>query len=143
MTRITAGRVPRHPEAFSHDLGIRRRRPRQESRDHLAFIRTLPCLICGSRKVEAAHIRARSPAYGKRGVGAGEKPDDKFTVPLCVDHHQQQHAVNEMTFWTLVGIDPFAIALSLFGCSGDEDAGEMVVKQARTLAHVKRSVSSR
>jgi hypothetical protein len=127
-----AGRVPIEPEAFSRDLGTRRRRPRAQSREHLAFVRTLPCLVCGSRKtVQAAHIRMASKTYGKRGTGMGEKPDDKFTVPLCPMHHTEQHAGNEMTFWAKQGIDPFKVALTLFAHSGDDEAAEAVIREAR------------
>jgi hypothetical protein len=131
MTRNIAGRVPIHPEAFSHDLGLKRKRPRVENAAHLAFIRKLPCLICASRNVQAAHIRAGNPHYGKRATGLGEKPADHWTVPLCMAHHHEQHQGNEMEFWTRHGIDPFKLALALFVASADEEAGELVVKQAR------------
>jgi len=129
---LRAGRIPIPSEAFSHDLGMRRKRPRQEARNHIKFIRTLPCLVCGSRKgVQAAHIRSRNPVYGKRGTGAGEKPDDKFTLPLCQEHHAKQHQGNEMAFWARYDIDPFAVALALFAASGDEDAGELILQEVR------------
>lgn len=52
---------------------------------HLAFIRTLPCLICG-RPSEAHHL-LRTP---ERGIG--RKSDDRHTVPLCDPHHDGLHA---------------------------------------------------
>ena len=128
-----AGRIPIHPEAFSNDLRPNRKRPRQENDAHLKFIRTLPCLICGtrSRNIQAAHIKSASAAYGKRHTGAGEKASDCWTVPLCADHHSIQHQQGEMVFWRGYGIDPFAKALALFAASGDEDAAELVVREAR------------
>lgn len=126
-----AGRIEIPKTAFSHDLRSRHKRPRQEMRDHLKFIRSLPCLICGTRRnVQAAHIRSASPAYGKRSTGAGEKPDDKFTLPLCAHHHQSQHCLSEMYFWKSHHIDPFAVALALYGASGDDEAADLIVKQA-------------
>jgi hypothetical protein len=126
-----AGRIPIHPEAFSHDLRSRSKRPRQEMREHLNFIRGLRCLICGTRKdVEAAHIRAASPAYGKRSTGVGEKPSDTFTLPLCRAHHAEQHRCAELTFWKHHNIDPFAVALSLFAASGDEERAELIIREA-------------
>lgn len=128
------GRVPIHPEAFSHDLGLRRRRPRQHTDQHLRFIRTLPCLACGKRNnIEATHIRAASALYGKRHPGAGEKPDDRWTVPQCRLCHtaQHQHHAGELAYWGVVGINPFETALALFGCSEDEEAAELVIKMAR------------
>jgi hypothetical protein len=127
-----AGRVPIDREAFSRDLGIRRKRPRIENAAHLKFIRSLPCLICGThRDVQAAHIRAANPHYGKRGTGLGEKSADHWTVPLCVGHHCLQHRSNEMEYWTMQAIDPFKVALALFASSGDEEAGELIIKEAR------------
>lgn len=43
--------------------------------------------------IEAAHVRFGS------GAGMGQKPCDFFAVPLCRDHHAQQHTVGEGTFW--------------------------------------------
>jgi hypothetical protein len=93
--------------------------------------RSLACLICGTRRnVQAAHIRAGSPAYGKRSTGAGEKSSDMWTLPLCADHHQSQHCLSEMYFWKSHNIDPFAVALALFAASGDDEAADLIVKEA-------------
>lgn len=132
MPNIRPGRVPIHPEAFSHDLGWRRRRPRQHGRDHLKFIRSLPCVVCGSRNnIQAAHIRMANPVYGKRHTGAGEKSSDKFCTSLCGHHHAEQHMAGEAFFWRRYGIDPFQVATSLFAHSGDDEAAELVIKMAR------------
>lgn len=127
-----AGRIPIHPEAFSHDLGLKRKRPRLERDGHLKFIRGLPCLICGARKdIQAAHIRMASPVYGKRHIGAAEKSSDHWTLPLCQAHHALQHQGNELAFWQDYGIDPFKVALSLFASSGDDETAELILKMAR------------
>lgn len=94
-------------------MTLRQRQPRERDDKHLRFIRSLPCCICGRYDVEAAHIRTASLAHGKNHTGMGEKPSDKWTVPLCVGHHREQHTMNEMTFWKLHGIDPFMLALTL------------------------------
>lgn len=126
-----AGRIPIDPQAFSHDLAVKRKRRRQTNADHLKFIRGLPCLCCGSRKdIQATHIRSGSPQYGKRRTGLGEKPGDHWTLPLCAEHHALQHETDEMAFWGRRRIDPFAVALALFAASGDDDAGELIVRQA-------------
>lgn len=130
--RHIAGRVPTHPEAFSLDSPGRRKRPREHDRDHLKFIRTLPCLVCGSRNtIQAAHIRAGNAVYAKRATGAGEKPSDQWCLPLCAAHHEEQHRGNEITFWRQHGIDPFRVAQSLYQLCGDEAAAELVIKLAR------------
>jgi hypothetical protein len=43
--------------------------------------------------IEAAHVRMGS------GAGLGQKPDDWRCVPLCGDHHRQQHSTSEPDFW--------------------------------------------
>lgn len=130
-----AGRVPIDPQAFTHDGGGKRKRPRTLAQDHLKFVRGLPCLICLTRNaVQAAHLRAGNPVYAKRSVGLGEKPDDRWSLPLCAAHHAEQHRGNELAFWKSYGIDdPFAICLAIYNHSRecDEEAAELVVRLAR------------
>ena len=58
-----------------------------------------------------------------------EKPDDKWTVPLCRRHHDEQHNHgDELDWWALQGIDPFLLALSLHGASGDEEAAIQIIQ---------------
>jgi hypothetical protein len=104
------------------------RQPRQHSEKHLAFIRQLPCLCCGDNtSTEAAHIRFSSLQAGKRQVGKGERPDDKWTVPLCGSHHRTQHQDNERAFWANHQVDPIFIALALWGATGNHELGEQIV----------------
>lgn len=125
-----AGRIPIHPEAFSR---VRQRQPRRQSSDHLKFIRSLPCVVCGSRKnVQAAHIRMANRVYGKRETGMSEKSSDKFCTSLCAEHHAEQHTGNEAEFWKRYGLDPFFIATALYAHSGDEETASDVIKLART-----------
>lgn len=62
---------------------------------HLAYIRSLPCLFCGSAPPnEAAHFRA--------GVtGMGTKPHDYYTFAMCRRHHdeQTQSKKGELGWW--------------------------------------------
>lgn len=130
-----AGRIAIPPTAFSIER-TKQRRPRVENKDHLGFIRSLPCMICGTHaNVQAAHIRARSTLYRKRQAGTAEKPDDKWAVPLCAEHHlfgdDAQHDFNELIWWANHGIDPFGLALGLFGCQGDVEEAEGIIEQAR------------
>lgn len=131
--RHQAARILAPLTAFAHDLGLRRKRPRIENAQHLKFIRSLPCLVpgCSRRDVEAAHIRMASPAYGKRHTGLAEKPADHWVLPLCLGHHAMQHKVGEQEFWTWASVDPFPVALALFACSGDEDAGDLIIREAK------------
>ncbi len=104
---------------------------------HLARIRTLPCLRCGRlNESEAAHIRYGSLLHGKRDTGMAEKPDDRWTVPLCASCHRTsqgaQHKSNEKQWWARLGIDPLATAAFLYShlSVGDETAAHAVAANA-------------
>ena len=49
--------------------------------------------------IECAHVRNGS------GAGMGQKPDDWRVVPLCSEHHRNQHIVGEQTFWKGIDIE--------------------------------------
>ncbi|QIO34348.1 DUF968 domain-containing protein [Bradyrhizobium sp. 1(2017)] len=92
------------------------RDPRQRDERYLAYIRTLPCCICGDNtSTEAAHLRVGliSASTPKRATGMGEKSSDKWALPLCSRHHREQHRMNELEFWASYGINPFELAISL------------------------------
>lgn len=99
--------------------------PRIKDLAHLDFIRQLGCVVCGG-PAEAAHVRFASAKYGTH-TGMGRKPDDCFTAPLCREHHTEQHRGSEAAFWHRLGIDPHAMALSLYRVSGDVVRGEKII----------------
>lgn len=124
-------RILRPSTAFSV-AGSRRKHPRIENKNHLSFIRKLPCVVCGTRRhVEAAHVRMGNPLYGKPPAGMAEKPDDKWAVPLCPPHHDEQHSMNEAQFWVALAVDPLQLALALFNSTGDEERAEQIVRSHR------------
>jgi hypothetical protein len=102
---------------------LRQRDPRQVDERHLKFIRTLECCLpfC-KREAEAAHLRMSNLAIGKRETGRGERPSDSYVVPLCPYHHRIgidcQHNSNEKEWWGRAGLNPWAIASSLWIESG-------------------------
>jgi hypothetical protein len=54
-------------------------KPARDSR-YLAWIRTLPCVVCGTtRGIEASHT-------GPHGLG--QKSPDSSAIPLCSKHHR-------------------------------------------------------
>ncbi len=124
-------RLPYHPEAFRLSHGLKR--PREKTAAHLDFIRSLPCCICGS-EAEAAHVRMGAMEYGKPPTGGGEKPSDKYTVPLCPKHHRlgndSQHAHNEASWWHSHGINPIVLSALLWQVSGDIEAGTLICQNA-------------
>lgn len=93
---------------------------------HLAFIRSLPCLLSGG-PAEAAHVSYKDPDYGKTGRGIGQKEGDNWTVPLSHEHHMRQHSMGEKQFWNEVGIDPCSIAQQLWECTGDRDRALVII----------------
>ena len=118
---------------------LRQRQPRVRDERHLRFIRTLACLATGrAEDVDAAHIRFSDMRFGKRETGKGERPDDKWTVPLSRDQHADQHRGSERKFWERHGIDPLRIAQELYSVSGDTEAGEAIIRRARHLAEKVR-----
>ena len=111
---------------------LRQRQPRKHDNGHLDFIRSLPCCVCGDNTTtEAAHIRYQDPRAGKRYVGKGEKPDDKWAVPLCGKHHREQHGTGERIFWAGYDIEPIILALALFCVSGDYASGVQIIEANR------------
>src|SRR5215471_16278683 len=108
---------------------VANRKPKPDShrrRQHLAFVRQLPCVACGkAAPSEAAHVRT-----GTDG-GTGVKPGDRYAVPLCTACHAKQHRIGELTFRSALRIDPLNVALRLWTVSADLKAGERTVFRAR------------
>ena len=111
---------------------LRQRQPRQRDERHIRFIRSLPCLTSGrTESVDAAHVRYGNAELGKRPTGKGERPDDRWTVPLSRDQHADQHRHGEREWWARQGIDPLKVARDLYSVSGDTEAGEAIVRKVR------------
>jgi hypothetical protein len=104
-------------------MTLRQRTPRERDEKHLAFVRTQECCLpfC-KRAAEPAHLRMENLAIGKELTGKGEKPSDCFVCPLCPYHHRDgidcQHNSNEKEWWERTGLNPWAIAASLWIESG-------------------------
>jgi hypothetical protein len=82
---------------------------RQRSKEHLRFVASQPCLVCGRVPSQAHHVRYAQPK------GLGIKVSDEFTVPLCAIHHTENHATgDERNWWAALKIDPLGIAASLW-----------------------------
>jgi hypothetical protein len=108
------------------------RQPRKHDEKHLQFIRGLSCVVCGDNtSTEAAHVRFAERRVAKRDVGKAEKPDDKWTLPLCGRCHREQHDEGERMFWHSRNIDPIYVCLALAFWSGDNEAGEVIVRERR------------
>ena len=60
-------------------------------RKRLVEIRKLPCVVCGSSPVDAAHSNQSS-----HGKGMGLKACDAKTIPLCRNHHVEYDQFQKM-----------------------------------------------
>jgi len=67
-----------------------------------SFCRTLPCCVCEApAPSDPAHVRSR---------GAGGR-DRENVVPLCREHHVEQHSAGIETFGSRYGVDLSEIAV--------------------------------
>ena len=82
---------------------------RLRDKNHLKFVASQPCLVCGRQPCDPHHLRFAQP----RAIGM--KVSDEFTVPLCRGHHRQLHqAGNEVTWWEKLEINALEIAKCLW-----------------------------
>lgn len=66
---------------------------RLEDKAYLESYRSAKCIVCGTTEtVVPAHIRSG-------WFGMGNKPSDTLTLPLCHEHHAEQHKTGEERFW--------------------------------------------
>jgi hypothetical protein len=81
----------------------------ERDRNHLRFVASQPCLVCGRTPSDAHHIKFAEQRAMARKVS------DKFTVPICRLHHRELHRLgNERDWWEKKEIDPLSIAASLW-----------------------------
>ena len=123
------------------------RTPRVKNDRHRQFIKTLPCVCCLVEGIEQQaddpmHIRSGSDLHGKEAAGGGQTSDDRWTLPGCRPHHNQQHAAAELRFWADRGIDPFLLALTLWGLTGNYYGAVQVLRVHAALAASRKGVSS-
>jgi hypothetical protein len=86
---------------------------RIRDRDHLAFVASQPCLVCGRTPAQAHHLKfAQSRSMSL-------KVSDEYTVPLCNVHHDQLHrSGDERAWWARNGIlEPLKFADRLWAAS--------------------------
>ncbi len=89
-------------EAFSRPVPVR-------DKEHLRYVASQPCLVCGRSPGQAHHVRFAQP----RAIG--RKVSDEWAVPLCATHHRSLHTVgDEEKWWEAGAIDPIAHAERLW-----------------------------
>ena len=98
-----------HPKGIDKNTLTLAEPRRVRDRDHVRYVATQPCLVCGRQPSDAHHLRfVQSRALGR-------KVSDEFTVPLCRGHHREVHRHgDEGAWWQKVGIDPLPLARALW-----------------------------
>lgn len=78
------------------------------------WIKSRCCSVKGCPRIDIvpAHVRCDLPADALKG-GTRLKPHDIWIIPLCNDHHAEQHA-GERSFAIKYKLDPVALARTLF-----------------------------
>jgi DNA recombination protein Rad52 len=110
LNRLT-GQNSAEPDAPEIDKSVLTLAAPKRVRDdqHLAFVATLPCLICGRAPSQAHHLRFIQPR------ALGRKASDEWVVPLCNLHHRSLHdGGNEEAWWMQHRIDAAAEAARLW-----------------------------
>lgn len=94
---------------------------RKRDKQHLRFVASQPCLICGRAPSDAHHLRFAQPR------AMGRKSSDEFVVPLCRTHHRENHRTGrEESWWASVSIDPLEIATKLWSFSHGSGSDSVV-----------------
>lgn len=97
---------------------------RLRDKDHLRFVASQPCLVCGRQPTEAHHLKFSQPS------ALGRKVSDEFTVPVCALHHRDLHTTgNELAWWERKQIDPMPTARNLWA----ESHGWLQEQEALTV----------
>jgi hypothetical protein len=98
------------------------RAPDREWRKHRRFVVSHECIVtlkrtgeCSAGKPQFAHVRSAANA------GKSVKSFDWYGVPLCNDHHKEQHDHGAETFMTKYGIDLWARAAEFTAKSTDHE----------------------
>jgi DNA recombination protein Rad52 len=82
---------------------------RIRDKEHLRYVASQPCIVCGRNPAQAHHLRFAQPR------ALGRKVSDEWTIPLCSTHHRVLHSVgDEEQWWKEKGIDPTAHAVRLW-----------------------------
>jgi hypothetical protein len=99
----------RQSKQGSKDVTVIGKPVRERDREHLKFVATQPCLVCGRTPSDPHHIK-----FAEQRM-MGRKVSDRFTVPICRLHHRELHRrSNERGWWQKQQIDPLPIAAKLW-----------------------------
>ena len=98
-----------HADPVSEEVTTIGKPVRERDRDHLKVVAAQPCVVCGRTPSDPHHIKFAEQRAMARKVS------DRFTVPICRLHHRELHRRgDERAWWQKQGIDPLALAASLW-----------------------------
>lgn len=109
-----------------------RKRP-GDSRAHLAWIATLPCIVTGTEPcADAHHLLGNMDGLPK---GMSRKNEDRWAVPVINAIHREAHAAgDDEAYFRSKGLDARAIAAALWRVSGNTEAARRIIFRARQAA---------
>ena len=82
---------------------------RVRDREHLKYVASQPCLVCGRQPCQAYHLTFAQPR------ARGLKTSDEWAVPLCALHHRELHdRGNERAYWERKDINAARAASELW-----------------------------
>ena len=118
-------------EPISQEVTVIGKPVRERDRDHLRFVASQGCLVCGRTPSDAHHIRfAEQRAMGR-------KVSDRFTVPICRLHHRELHRRgNESAWWRRQGIDPLVSAADLWGRTHAVEPAAVTIVGDESMRHL-------
>ena len=93
---------------------------------HLAFIRTLPCVVAGGQ-AEAHHLLF-VPTNER---GGAMKSGDCWTIPIGHWHHMKLHETGERSYLAALSIYGPGLAALLYQMSGNTDACLRALQECR------------
>lgn len=71
------------------------------------------CQGCLNTEIVQAHIRCDLPHDAEKG-GTGIKSGDRWSIPLCNEHHMEQHRIGERAFYEKYKIIALDLATALW-----------------------------
>lgn len=128
------------PARIKRQVIRQRKLPREgDSKSHLTWIKTLPCLLCGRMADHPHHLLRGVDSLPK---GMGRTNPDRWAIPACWRCHEAIHgAADDEAFLAARGYSGRDVAFALWGVSGDTEAGLRIVLRAFQAARLNRKAA--
>jgi hypothetical protein len=126
---VPADSNPAKPYVVASKIRLKKISPisklqRIRNKEHLKFVTSQCCLVCGKQPSDAHHLRFAQPR------ALGRKVSDEFTVPLCRAHHRELHRHgDELKWWDNIKIDAMAAAGRLWRQTRDATMADAAARR--------------